>query len=445
MTCASDAYVLTWVSANNEFECLASGGAGTSIAGDVTGSLAASTVVKFQNRAFASTAPSDTNTICWDPGGATWKPSRPVEPTPTPRLVNMASVAITLTGVAADAVVACYDNSTPPRQIIPDSVVATDANTVTVGFIPNATGYCNSVTTVGQTGATGATGAAGAAGPVSSTGGTVGQIPFIVNSTTFLGDSNFLWNNTTKTLTVGTSLSADSSTGIATTSKIGNAAISLLTGAGKFSSGVPIGQAACADLSNAAATCSSAAIGGITGMGTGVGTFLVTPSSANLAAALTDETGSGAAVFANTPTLVTPVIGAATGAGVDQNEVTSGSGSGVGGAFDMAQGTLPSIVANTVSFVAPTSVTGYEVVAPGVAATGFRLWTNAANVVTESILADPLAIGHGGTGTASTLTGLVRGSGSAMTGAELTETPRQVGVTQSQSRRTPFRREDGRC
>jgi len=51
--------------------------------------------------------------------------------------------------------------------------------------------------------------------------------------------------------------------------------------------------------------------------GTGVDTFLTTPSSANLKAALTDETGSGAAVFANTPTLVTPVIGAATGTSLE--------------------------------------------------------------------------------------------------------------------------------
>jgi hypothetical protein len=52
---------------------------------------------------------------------------------------------------------------------------------------------------------------------------------------------------------------------------------------------------------------------GITSFGAGVATFLGTPSSANLAAAVTDETGTGALVFANTPTLVTPVIGAATG------------------------------------------------------------------------------------------------------------------------------------
>jgi hypothetical protein len=52
---------------------------------------------------------------------------------------------------------------------------------------------------------------------------------------------------------------------------------------------------------------------GVDGLGTGVATFLATPSSANLAAAVTGETGSGALVFANTPTLVTPNIGAATG------------------------------------------------------------------------------------------------------------------------------------
>jgi hypothetical protein len=50
--------------------------------------------------------------------------------------------------------------------------------------------------------------------------------------------------------------------------------------------------------------------------GSGVVTWLTTPSSANLASAVTDETGSGALVFANTPTLVTPVIGAATGTSV---------------------------------------------------------------------------------------------------------------------------------
>ncbi len=43
-------------------------------------------------------------------------------------------------------------------------------------------------------------------------------------------------------------------------------------------------------------------------LGTGVQTFLTTPTSANLAAALTNETGSGLAVFATSPTLTTPTI-----------------------------------------------------------------------------------------------------------------------------------------
>jgi hypothetical protein len=51
---------------------------------------------------------------------------------------------------------------------------------------------------------------------------------------------------------------------------------------------------------------------GITSLGAGVATFLGTPSSANLAAALTDETGSGSAVFATSPTLVTPILGTPT-------------------------------------------------------------------------------------------------------------------------------------
>jgi hypothetical protein len=51
---------------------------------------------------------------------------------------------------------------------------------------------------------------------------------------------------------------------------------------------------------------------GITSFGAGVATFLGTPSSANLATAVTDETGSGLLVFATSPTLVTPVLGTPT-------------------------------------------------------------------------------------------------------------------------------------
>lgn len=50
---------------------------------------------------------------------------------------------------------------------------------------------------------------------------------------------------------------------------------------------------------------------GVSGLGANVATFLATPSSANLLAALTDETGTGLAVFNNAPTFIAPVLGAA--------------------------------------------------------------------------------------------------------------------------------------
>jgi len=62
---------------------------------------------------------------------------------------------------------------------------------------------------------------------------------------------------------------------------------------------------------------------GISGFGTGVATFLATPSSANLATAVTGETGSGALVFATSPTLVTPVLGVATATSVNKMAITA--------------------------------------------------------------------------------------------------------------------------
>lgn len=47
---------------------------------------------------------------------------------------------------------------------------------------------------------------------------------------------------------------------------------------------------------------------GVSGLGANVATFLGTPSSENLRGALTDETGSGAAVFATSPTITVPSI-----------------------------------------------------------------------------------------------------------------------------------------
>jgi len=82
---------------------------------------------------------------------------------------------------------------------------------------------------------------------------------------------------------------------------------------------------------------------GVSGLGTGVATFLATPSSANLAAALTDETGTGAAVFATGPSMSATLYSTSasvSAAGSDQSGATAltsdynvvttvGSGAGV--------------------------------------------------------------------------------------------------------------------
>lgn len=76
----------------------------------------------------------------------------------------------------------------------------------------------------------------------------------------------------------------------------------------------------------ASATTITPAIGSITGLGANVATFLTTPSSTNLAAALTDKTGTGVAVFATSPTLVTPTLGVATATSINGLTITTSTG-----------------------------------------------------------------------------------------------------------------------
>jgi len=59
---------------------------------------------------------------------------------------------------------------------------------------------------------------------------------------------------------------------------------------------------------------------GVSGLGSNVATFLGTPSSANLLAALTDETGTGSTVFGTSPTITTPTINQANLVGTTTND-----------------------------------------------------------------------------------------------------------------------------
>jgi hypothetical protein len=70
---------------------------------------------------------------------------------------------------------------------------------------------------------------------------------------------------------------------------------------------------------------------GITSLGTGIATFLETPSSSNLAAALTDEAGSGTVAFTTSPTFVTPTLGAATATSIVFPDTFIGSNTNTAG------------------------------------------------------------------------------------------------------------------
>jgi hypothetical protein len=122
---------------------------------------------------------------------------------------------------------------------------------------------------------------------------------------------------------------------------------------------------------------------GISGLGTGVATFLATPSSANLAAALTDEAGSGTVAFTNSPTFVTPALGVATADSINGttipstktlvvttdklNVLAATSSSELAGIISDETGTGALVFANTPTLVTPNigAATGTSLVLSG--------------------------------------------------------------------------------
>jgi hypothetical protein len=106
---------------------------------------------------------------------------------------------------------------------------------------------------------------------------------------------------------------------------------------------------------------------GISGLAANVATFLATPSSSNLINAVTDETGTGNLVFANTPTLISPILGTPTSGNlINCTGVSLTTG---------ISGTLP--VANGGTGVTTSTGTGSVVLSAGPTFTGT---VNAANI-----------------------------------------------------------------
>lgn len=144
---------------------------------------------------------------------------------------------------------------------------------------------------------------------------TSGTVTALGNSSTGSGDIVLATSPTLVTPNLGTpsAVTLTNGTGLPVSTGISGfgtgVAAALGVSVGSSGAFVVNGGALGTPSSGTLTNCTGYTVGNISGLGSGVATWLGTPSSANLRAAVTDETGTGALVFATSPSLVTPDLG----------------------------------------------------------------------------------------------------------------------------------------